>query len=242
MWKGADGKDVVHNVKFAVTPGKENVLDLTKEVKEAPKTAGLKLEAPTLVDVDAGDKKPISLKVSRENFKGEVKVMFSRLPAGAHIEPVTIPEGKNEGNAEVTVDKDAKGGPADILARAEGGGAKAEAKIKLSIKATAPAAKLTLTVPATLEIEAAGKKTLTVKVNRENLKGPVKVTFTKVPKDITIADLTIPEDKSEGTIDVAVAKDAKAGTAEVMVHAECGDAKFQVPVKLAIKAPAKPKG
>ncbi len=331
--------------KVTVIPGKLNEVDLTKE---AANPAVLTLEAPGVIAIDAGSKKPIALKVKRENFKGDVKVTFTGLPAGVKVADLTIPEGKSEGNAEVSASKEAKAGPADIVAKADGGTIKAQVKIKLSVKpaevvtpmppqlildtpstfevaagskkpltinvqrknfkgpvkvtfsglpegikipeqtiaedknaatveiapgketrpgtvmvkviasvgkvkveaeirftvkgaAAPPKAALSIEKPAALEVPAGGKKNLHVKIKRDNVKGPVKVTFARVPKDIKIADLTIPEGKSEGNAEVAVAKDAKAGSAEVTIQAAAGDLKAQTPAKIDIKAAAKPK-
>ena len=104
--------------------------------RKSQNTAGLKLKALQLVDVETGDRKTFPLKVSRDNFKGDVKVSFT----GALIEPVIIPADKSEARAEVNVEKDAKAGPTEVVARAEGGGAKAETKIKLSVKPPAVSA------------------------------------------------------------------------------------------------------
>jgi uncharacterized protein (TIGR03000 family) len=138
VWKGPDGKEVVREVTLHVAPDKVNELDLTREQKPETKTASLSLEAPKEVDLDIGSKKTIPLTIKREYFKGEVKISFSGVPPGITIGTATIPADKNEGNAEAIVEKDAKAGPADIVARAESGETRAEAKIKLTIKSDKP--------------------------------------------------------------------------------------------------------
>jgi len=240
VWK-EDGKEVVREVKFYVTPGKVNELDLTKEQKEEPKPAGLKLDVPALVTVDAGGKKAIPLKVTRENLKGAVKVAFSGLPPGVKIAAVTIPADKSDGSAEVTADKDATAGAVDVAVSAESGEVKTSTKLKLSVKAAPPLAKLTLEVPATFEVDAGGKKPLTVKVKRENAEGPVKVTFTGLPPGIMTPELTLAPDKSEGTVEIAPAKDTKGGTSTVTVAAAAGSTKAApVEIKLTVKAAPAP--
>jgi uncharacterized protein (TIGR03000 family) len=103
-------------------------------VKAAP-PAPLTLETPAAVDVEAGGKKVFEVKVKREDFKGPVKVMFEGLPAGVKIGDTTIPAEASTAMVEVAAAKDAKVGPTDVVAKADGNVAKAETKFKLNVKA-----------------------------------------------------------------------------------------------------------
>lgn len=238
VWTGPDGKEVVRKEKFYVKPGQVNELDLTK--KETPKEiAKLSLDVPGIVDIDVGGKKPIAVKIKREHFKGPVKIAFSGVPKGVTIGDITIPGDKSEGSAALEVAKDSKGGAVDVTVKAEGSEAKTEAKIKLSIKAApAPVAKLSVEGPGTVNIEPGAKKSVTIKVKRDNFKGPVKVAFAGQPEAIKIPELTIPEDKTEGAVDAVAPKGAKPGTSTVKVLASSDKLKAETEFKLTVKGTA----
>ncbi len=103
-------------------------------------------------------------------------------------------------------------------------------------------ASLKLEVPGTFAVDAGAKKTLTVKVKRENVKGPVKVTFAGLPAGIKTPELTIAADKSEGSVEIAPAMDAKGGTSTVKVAAAAaGTRAAPAEIKLTVKAAPPPK-
>lgn len=103
-------------------------------------------------------------------------------------------------------------------------------------------ASLKLEVPGTFAVDAGAKKTLTVKVKRENVKGPVKVTFAGLPAGIKTPELTIAADKSEGSVEIAPAMDAKGGTSTVKVAAAAAGTKAApAEIKLTVKAAPPPK-
>jgi len=236
-WIGPDGDEVVHEKRFPVKPGETNELDLTQG--ETTKAAKLTLTAPPTLAIDAGTKKTIDLKIKRENCKGDIKITFSGVPKGGKISGITIVADKSEGQAELELPKTAKAGPADLTVKAAGGGARTEAKIKLSIKAAEtapPLAKLSVEGPGAVEIDAGGKKAITIKIKREHFKEPVKVTFGGAPAGIKIPDLTIAEDKTEGSVEVAAPKDAKAGTSTIKATAVSDKLKAEAEFKLTVKA------
>jgi uncharacterized membrane protein len=140
---------------------------------------------------------------------------------------------------EVHLAKNTKAGPHEVVVKGSADGATAETKVKLNVKAAAPPppppAKLILDVPASVAVEAGAKKPLAIKISREHFKGPVKVSFSGQPADVKLHDLTIPEDKSEASVEVAPPPDAKAGSSDVTVKAEGGGAKAESKIKLDVK-------
>jgi hypothetical protein len=59
--------------------------------------------------------------------------------------------------------------------------------------------KLSLGVPEKVSLSQGGEKKFTISVNRENLEGPVQITFGDLPAGVTVADkeMTMPEGKNQ---------------------------------------------
>jgi uncharacterized protein (TIGR03000 family) len=230
VWK-ENGKEVVREQRFDVKPGQVNELDLLAGPK-----AKLTVKAPESIDVQAGGEAKIPLKFTTENIKGGITTTTHGAPPKSRVTEGTLIPGAKEGSVEVQVDKGTKAGPYDLVVRASADGAQAEATVKLNVKAAAaPAGKLKVEVPANVAVEAGAKKPLTIKVTRENVKGPVKVTFTGLPENIRLPELNLPEDAGEINVDLAPPKDAKPGTSDVTVKAQGGGATAEGKFKLDVK-------
>jgi len=251
VWTGADGKEVVHEKRFPVKPGETNEIDLTKveTTKTAPPVPKAKLTVGKLkpVEIEAGAMKKITIEIARENFKGSVTVTFGEGPSPLKIpgldKPLALSEKERKGTVEVKVPGGYKTGPHTIkvTAVADKLKLKAETELELTVKAAPPApmAKLTLETPATVDVEAGAKMTFEVKVKREDFKDPVTVTFEGLPAGVKIAKTTIPAAASMAMVEVAAAKDAKVGPADVVAKAEGGSAKAEAKFKLNVKAAPK---
>lgn len=254
-WTGPDGKEIVREQHFTVRAGETNELDLTR--KELPKpettkqTAKLTLDLPATVDVEAGAKKAINVRIKRENFKGDVKISFAGAPPGGKMSDLTIPADKEEGKAELDLPKDAKTGPVDVTVKADAGVVKTQGKIKLSVKAAPPpptASKMVIAAPgAPVDVEAGGKKVFEIKISGDNLKNPVKLAFRGLPAGITITGVSVSNDNKLARVEVSAAKDAKPGQTEVSVTAtgdtekDRAETKFKIDVKPGPKDKAKDK-
>ena len=243
VWTGPDGKEVVKETRFVVTPGIENTIDLTKAADIPKPVAKLTLQVADSLPADAGTKKTLKVKITRENTKDPVKVTVAGLPAGATANELTLPADKSEGDLEITLPKDAKDGESALSIKAESPATKAEAKVKMTVKAAPPPpppAKLGLEVPGTILLEAGAKKLIPIRIKRENFKGPVKLTFAGLPENVKLPEMVFPEDKNEAQLEINLPKEAKAGMVTVKVKAEGGNTTAETESKVTIKEAAAP--
>ena len=243
VWPGPDGKDIVREVKFPVVPGIENTLDLTKAVEVPKPVVKLTVQSPAPLTVDAGTKKAVAIKIGRENLTDPIKLSLSGLPEGVKAADVTVPGDKSEGILDLEIAKDAKATDGNVALVAEGKGIKTTSMFKLIVKAAPPPpppAKLTLEVPATFDLDAGSKKTLMIKIKRENFKGPVKLTFTGLPEPLKLSEVTIPEDKDFAPIELSVPATAKGATGKVKIKASSGKTEEEKETKVTIKAAPPP--
>jgi hypothetical protein len=163
---------------------------------------------------------------------------------GVKAADITVPGDKSEGSLDLEIAKEAKATEGNVTVVAEGKGIKTTALFKLIVKAAPPPppppAKLTLEVPATFDLDAGSKKTLLVKIKRENFKGPVKVTFTGLPEPLKLSEVTIPEDKDVAPIELSVPASAKDATGTVKIKASSGKTEEEKETKVTIKAAPPP--
>jgi uncharacterized protein (TIGR03000 family) len=216
------------------TPAKPSVASQEATPPSPPKAATLTVQLPTDLELETGGKKTIPVKVIREGFEGPVTVKLQGLPGSDKPLEVLIPAEKTEGTAEIVIDKTASEGSVDLKVLASGGKATAEGQIKLTVKAPPKPALLTLDLPATVEVTSGDKTVIPVKVVRESFEGPVKVKFAGVPDGGRLPELTIPPGQSEGSVELALAKETKEGTYEVKAAAVGGTAKGEATTRLKV--------
>jgi hypothetical protein len=85
-----------------------------------------------------------------------------------------------------------------------------------------PSPQITLTVPPEVEVKTGKKASFRVTVARQNVEGGVFVRTDCVPPGVTIHDLTIPADRSEGEANITADDQAIIGDYPVEVWASCG--------------------
>lgn len=97
---------------------------------------------------------------------------------------------------------------------------------------------LQLAASASLTLYQGGKNLLPIKVGRTGKVGPVTLKATDLPEGITVADVTIPEDKDEAKVEVVAAAGAAATSKEVKLIGSGGaDTRADVKLKLTVKPP-----
>ena len=89
-----------------------------------------------------------------------------------------------------------------------------------------------------LTLPPGGKQVVTVRVQRDNSKEPVKVTFHDLPAGIQIKEALIPANKDAIDIEVTVADKVESGPASVRVEASAGKVLEKGLLKLVVEKPA----
>lgn len=96
--------------------------------------AVLRLDVPASLDLQAGSRKAIAIKVSRLNFEGPVKVTAAGLPADVAVPPVTIAPDESEATLELIIGRAFTARSVEVTVLATGGTAKAEGRIKVAVE------------------------------------------------------------------------------------------------------------
>jgi uncharacterized protein (TIGR03000 family) len=213
---------------------------VVKPIQEAtapspPKPATLTVQLPADLDLEAGGKKAIPVKVVREGFEGPVKVTFKGAPEGSTMPELTLPASENEGNVELALGKEIKEGSYEVKAAAVGGTARGEATLKLKVMAAPNVAALQLGTPPVLNLQVGGfAKLLPVTVVREGFEGPVTLKFEGLPTGVTISDLTVPADKDKVYAETSVTDSADAAEMDIKIVAVAEAVKAERTLKLKI--------
>jgi len=189
--------------------------------KKAAVTEGdkkLTLTVPGAAELKPGDTATIEVKIERTKFEDPVDVTISGLPEGV----TTTAEGKIAKDATkhtftLKADAAAKPGSADATVMAKGAGLETSQKVKVTVKAKAevapPQGELKLTPPGNAELKD-GKGDVKIAITRKNFDEPVEISF-KGPAGVTAKDVTIEKGKTDATLHLMAAKDAKDGEATV---------------------------
>ena len=183
--KATDGKDFTASVPMIlqiVLPGP------TIQMAVSPK-----------VPVYPGGKATFGVKIARNRFDGAVTLTAQptgKAVAGVKVESITIPEGKSEGEMEVTVPATALGLPLKysqpLMVVARGVKDKrATGSETVEVEILAPPSDLQLSVPPEVEVYQAGRCQFMIKIARSGFLGPVQLKFNNVPPGVTLAPVTI---------------------------------------------------
>jgi uncharacterized protein (TIGR03000 family) len=209
----------------------------------APKAAALKIEVPGAAEVQAGEKKDVPVKVTRDNYDGPVTLALTGLPKGVTAAEQVIPAGRTEAVVSLLPERDAPEGMAEATVEARGGSARATAKLRVVVRAAkaapppaAAAGTLELQFPITqVTLQPGSNKLVQIKVNRKGFEGPVTLKFEKVPPGVTLREVTVPADRKQFYIDAAAAAGAKEGETEIKVVGSADRVRAEVPFKVIVK-------
>jgi uncharacterized protein (TIGR03000 family) len=254
----ADGKEVVREAKVTLAAGQTEEIDVrqlpektaenTTDKAPAPGTFKL-LSPPPELALMSGETKPMKIQIQRDNFKEPVSLFFKDLPADVTVKAATLPPEATSVEVEVTAGAKARPGSTTVALEATGGAVQQKTTLKLTVTRPAPVVKpiqeatapsppkpptLTVQLPADLDLEAGGKKAIPVKVVRDGVEGPVKVTFKGVPDGGTMPELMLSAGQNQGNVELALGKDLKEGTYEVKAAAVAGAARGEATLKLVV--------
>ena len=162
-------------------------------------------------------------RIARDRFEGEVRLNFIGLPADVAIPPSVIPASSSQVDVVVTADITAAVGDFVVTVEAQGpreaGSPKSQAKTVLTIRKLPPP-ELRLSLSPHVVIDQQGKNKFMARIARDRFEGDVQLTFSDLPKGVTIPNAVIPADKSHIDLEATADKDAAIGDQKVSVEAE----------------------
>jgi uncharacterized protein (TIGR03000 family) len=220
------------------------VVALTVE-QAAPATVRLRLPEKG-IELHAGEKGTFRVQVERTNVEGELAVKFERLPRSVKVKPDPIAAGADSTLIEVEAARDAKPGkellPVRVTTGPDGEAIVGSEMLALTILPPRTVKLVVDTKPLVIQAGADREATIRIQVKRGGFSGPVVIRFSNLPEGVTIKEVTLPADKEEETVPVAVRADAAAAARTVTITAEFEEAhdRFDLPVTIAAKTPMKP--
>lgn len=193
------------------------------------------------VTVYAGDKNRFQVLLSRDRFKGPVRVEVLDLPPGIVIPLVTVAEGKPEAVLDVIAAKNAAVKEYRLPIEAH---ALSDHTIRVTdtlwLNVEPPPGKLQLAVAPRVTVFPADKNRFTVRVARQDFKAPVHVEVEGLPAGVRIAGAVIPAEKAEVELEVIADGTALLGTHSARLRAKAETAEkiiASLPLQLVVAAP-----
>jgi formylglycine-generating enzyme required for sulfatase activity len=183
-----------------------------------PPPAVLQLQPVAAVRLDAGQSQTVTVRIQRENYKGPVELRVEGLPPGITARPGVVQADNEEGHIDLTA--------AATAASVEGAVVRVEAlatetKTQGTFRLTVvrrppppslPVAALHLRPIPAVRLEAGQNQTVTVRLQRENCKGPIDLSVEVLPPGVTARPGVVWANEEEGHIELTAA--ANAGNAE----------------------------
>ena len=118
----------------STTPEPNHPVATESKPANVPERApALSLSVPASLSLGLGDKKTLTLKVSRDGFAGPVAVRFKGIPGGVAIEPTTIPCGATDTEVEVNARLHASIGTSEVTVIGSNGPVQTEVLLKMTI-------------------------------------------------------------------------------------------------------------
>lgn len=240
-WSEGD-KVVTRQARAVVRAGGTTELDLRKEptlpppaVKPAPPVPSLKIEAPATLELVAGGKAVLPVKVLREHVPGTVTVTLEGLPESVRRPTVLIGSDRQEASIELEAPTSLREETiaAKVIARAEA--VQAEAVVRVTVRAPAVVKSFTVSVPESLVLVPGGpRRLLPVTVVRNDLKGPVQLRFQGAPAGVLLPEAIVPAGKSKIYVSVEAGNEAEAIEAAIKVIATCEDTRAETALKIKV--------
>jgi uncharacterized protein (TIGR03000 family) len=221
-------------------PAGEGNFKLTVAAADKPKPkAELKLNAIPDVKVKAGETATFTVTGSFTGVPkpGATEVLtFDKLPAGVTASTTTTTQTNAQGsgtiNVKVTLTAGGKAaaGTTTVKVTAKLGGASAEGSFKLTVsEAVKPKPVeagpnrigLDLTTPASVSVQPGKRGSVTVKIDRAGVQGPVRVSIEGLPRGVTAAPATLAAGQDTLSLTLAADADAVPLTCNAVIHASC---------------------
>jgi formylglycine-generating enzyme required for sulfatase activity len=204
-----------------------------KEATQPPRTASLRLEKLQPIQIKAGQRRTVRVKVRRENYSGPIHVVAEGAKATVKGQG-QVDRDTEEGDLELEVGAGVPEGPCHVrlqaLARA-GAVSPAEGELLLTIQA---ASSLRLAEIAEQTVEAGKKITVSVKVQRVHCPGLVRLELVEPSPGVTDRNGQVREDKDEGSLELEVASDARPGERKLRLRAVADAAAIMGELRLTI--------
>lgn len=184
------------------------------------------VSAAAQVAVYPGGRSTFGVQIVRDRFSGPVSVTFEPVGSRLSVNPILIPDGANDGTAEVVADEAASPGPATlaVAARATADGKPLDARApKPTVVQVLPLPpvppRLAVSVAPKIQVYPRGKNTLAVQVARGGFAGPVEVEFENLPKGTAAPRVVFPAERSEVAVELTADATAAPGAHQVTATA-----------------------
>lgn len=186
-----------------------------------PRQPQVRLGIPSAVRVYVGGKNRFTVNLSREGFRGPVRIESENPPKGIQFSTANISEDSDEAEVEVKAAEDMAAGTHSLTVwgRAQAGKDVQDDHGTIELTAEPLPAQLRLSVPAEVAVYQGGKAPFQIKLARHHFTGPVKLRFQGLPKSIVLPETAVEADRSDAafTVQAPAPESSKPGEWPVML-------------------------
>lgn len=194
-----------------------------------------KLKPPGEIAIQAGGRTSFDLEVERNGSDGPVRLTFAQVPPKVQFQKTTIPDGGDRVPITVEAATDAAIGGHAVNVLARSGEVDDQCTFTLRV-ARAPS--LQLSIPDELTLPAGQKHSLTVRVIRKGIEGPIWLRAEQLPIGVSASNGIIPADNSDGNLELTAADNAEVGQQEITIAASAGYIETRADLKLSLRPAA----
>jgi formylglycine-generating enzyme required for sulfatase activity len=218
-----------------------------EQVPPKPPPAALHLQLDAAVRLQAGESKTVDVRIGRDHCPGPVELRVEGLPPGVTARRDVVPADKNEGHVELTAAANVDLAD-EVVVRLEAlaTDARTQGTSRLSVvprppPPRPPVAALHLLAIEAVRLEAGQSKTVTLRIQRENCKGPVELRVAGLPPGITARPGFVPANAEEGQVELTAAAEARGADGRVRLVAVAAEVRTEREFPLTIvPRPAEP--
>ncbi len=193
-----------------------------------PNPPGLRMNVSPEVVLPQGGENRIGVVIARDYFRGPVTVEVGGLPEGVSANALSLSPEATSGEIRLQADASAPvgtkalpvtaTGPVRLPGATEPPTAASRLSLRIDARPTLPPG-LRLSVSPGVVVDQASKNSFGVIVARDQFRGPVDVELGNLPAGVTATRLKLPEDATQGEIEVQATAEASVGTQPVSVTA-----------------------
>ncbi|WP_161883552.1 Ig-like domain-containing protein [Deinococcus alpinitundrae] len=196
---------------------------------------------PAVVNVQANGTAALSATLQRSGgFTSAVTLTLLNPPTGISAAAVTVPAGATTAKLDLKASSASVPGEDTLTFAADAGSLHKTVQVKINVAAApVPVGQAALTLVATpenLTLKAGQPTSLTVKVTRSNVTGPVTLHLSNLPINVTAADVVIPDGQDSAQMTLIQSGKSPAGNSTIQLQASSNAVKTSLNIPLTVES------
>ncbi|WP_161883208.1 hypothetical protein [Deinococcus alpinitundrae] len=196
---------------------------------------------PAVVNVQVNGAAELSATLQGSGgFAGAVTLTLLNPPVGISAAAVTVPAGATTAKLDLKASSASIAGDDTLTFAADAGTLHKTVQVKINVAAApVPVGQAALTLVATpesLKLKAGQPTSLTVKVTRSNVTGPVTLHLGNLPINVTAADVVIPDGQDSAQMTLTQSSKSPAGSSTIQLQASSDAVKTSLNIPLTVES------